>query len=131
VICTVIADDSDDIRLLIRVQLSSDGRFDIVGEAADGQQALDQIDANDPDLLLLDLAMPHMDGLEVLACLQARETRPPVVVFSGFASQAMIDKALALGAAAYIDKGRDLSEIAAILVETVEQPAGSAPSASR
>jgi DNA-binding NarL/FixJ family response regulator len=131
VISTVIADDCDDIRLLIRLQLSGDGRFDVVGEAGDGQQALDLIDASDPDLLLLDLAMPHMDGLEVLACLQAREFRPPVVVFSGFASQAMIDRALELGASAYIDKGRDLADIAAILVEAVEQPAGSAPSASR
>jgi DNA-binding NarL/FixJ family response regulator len=131
VISTVIADDSDDIRLLIRIQLSIDGRFDVVGEAADGQQALDLIDANDPDLLLLDLAMPTMDGLEVLACLQGRESRPPVVVFSGFASQTMIDRALELGAAAYIDKGRDLSDIAAILVEAVEQRSGSARSSAR
>ncbi|MEY2432467.1 MAG: hypothetical protein QOC92_2192 [Acidimicrobiaceae bacterium] len=126
-ISTVIADDSDDIRMLIRLQLSRDGRFDIVGEAGDGQQALDVIDARHPDLLLLDLAMPHMDGLEVLACLQARECRPPVVVFSGFASQTMIDRAMSLGAVAYIDKGRDLDEIAAILVEAVEQSSASAP----
>jgi DNA-binding NarL/FixJ family response regulator len=124
VISTVIADDSDDIRLLIRVQLSGDGRFEVVGEAGDGQQALDLIDANEPDLLLLDLAMPRMDGLEVLVSLQARESRPPVVVFSGFASQAMVDRAMQLGAAAYIDKGRDLSDIAAILVEAVEQRTG-------
>lgn len=117
---TVIADDADDIRMLLRMQLSADARFTVVGEAADGQEALELIDASEPDLLVLDLAMPRMDGLEVLSQLQQREGSPPVVVFSGFASQTMIDRALSLGATAYIDKGRDLSDIPTILVEAVE-----------
>jgi DNA-binding NarL/FixJ family response regulator len=125
----VIADDADDIRLLIRLQLSADDRFNVVGEAGDGVEALEQVDAKDPDLLLLDLAMPRMDGLEVLERLQAREERPPVVVFSGFASQTMIDRALALGATAYIDKGRDIAEIPAVLVEAVKKRNGQAHSA--
>ena len=110
----VIADDADDLRMLIRMQLVSDARFDVVGEAVDGVEAIEQVDAKDPDVLLLDLAMPRMDGLEVLALLQERD-RPPIVVFSGFSSQSMIDRALALGAAAYIDKGRNIGEVASII----------------
>ena len=115
----VIADDADDIRLLVRMQLSVDGRFKILGEAGDGQEALDLIDLDEPDLLLLDLAMPTMDGLEVLSRLQSRGGPVHTVVFSGFASQTMIDRAMSLGAVAYIDKGRDLADIPGILVDAV------------
>jgi NarL family two-component system response regulator YdfI len=115
----VIADDADDIRLLMRLQLMGDGRFEVVGEAEDGQQALDLIDLRDPDLLLLDLAMPNMDGLEVLTHLQASGRSMHTVVFSGFASQTMIDRAMSLGAVAYIDKGHDLAEIPGLLAAAV------------
>lgn len=114
----VIADDASEIRMLVRFELSRDGRFDVVGEAADGVETLEVLDQTSPDALLLDLAMPRMDGLEVLECLHSRPS-PPVVVFSGFSSQAMVDRALALGAAAYIDKGADLHSIPGILADAV------------
>jgi DNA-binding NarL/FixJ family response regulator len=117
----VIADDAGDIRMLVRMELTLDERFDVVGEAADGVEALAVIDKTRPDALLLDLAMPHMDGLEVLEELNSRPSPPPVVVFSGFANQAMIDRALALGAAAYIDKGADLHSIPQILADAVRK----------
>jgi DNA-binding NarL/FixJ family response regulator len=115
----VIADDAGDIRMLVRMELTLDERFDVVGEAADGVETLAVLDETRPDALLLDLAMPHMDGLEVLEHLNSRPSPPPVVVFSGFANQAMVDRALALGAAAYIDKGADLHSIPHILANAV------------
>lgn len=114
---TVIADDADDLRMLVRMALELDGRFDVVGEAGDGEDALRLVDLHEPDLLLLDLAMPRMDGLEVLEHLQKRAQAPPVVVLSGFATAAMVDRALSLGATAYIEKGRDLGEIPQILAD--------------
>ena len=116
----MIADDADDIRMLLRMQLSADARFSVVGEAADGQEALDLIDANQPDLLVLDLAMPRMDGLEVLERLHNRD-RPPIVVLSGFTNEAMIERALELGAAAYITKGHDLETLPDQLATAVEE----------
>lgn len=115
----VIADDAGEIRMLVRFALERDDRFDVVGEAADGVETLVVIDETDPDALLLDLAMPRMDGLEVLERLQARSSPPPVVVFSGFSNGAVIDKAMALGASAYINKGDDLQSIPTILADAV------------
>lgn len=108
---TVIADDADDLRMLIRLALENDARFSVVGEAADGEEALSVVDAERPDLLVLDLAMPRMDGLEVLTRLHERFEPPPVVVLSGFTNEAMIRRAMSLGAAAYVPKGRDITEL--------------------
>ena len=116
---TAVVDDADDLRMLVRIQLELDGRFLVVGEASDGVEALDVIGKERPDLVVLDLAMPVMDGLEVLRELHTRGWERPVVVFSGFGSQAMIDQALALGAADYIKKGSDLHDIPNLLADAV------------
>lgn len=115
----VLVDDADDLRAIVRIQLDLDPRFEVVGEARDGEEALARIADLPHDVLLLDLAMPRMDGLEVLQHLRARAWTRPVVVFSGFSSRTMINRALALGAAAYIDKGRDLGELADVLADSV------------
>jgi CheY-like chemotaxis protein len=119
VIRTVVVDDSEDLRFLMRMALSRDSRFEVVGEAANGQEALKMVDSADPDLLVLDLAMPIMDGLEVLAILHDRN-RPPIVVLSGFANEAMQARALDLGAVAYITKGTDISQVTDVLASAVE-----------
>jgi DNA-binding NarL/FixJ family response regulator len=116
---TAIVDDAADIRMLVRLQLDLDKRFAVVGEAADGIEGLDVIDRERPDLVLLDLAMPNMDGLEVLEELHRRNWERPVVVFSGFANQAMIDKAMSLGAASYVKKGLDIADIPDLLARAV------------
>src|SRR5688572_15324628 len=97
--------------MLIRLTLENDTRFSVVGEAADGEEALSVVDAEQPDLLVLDLAMPKMDGLEVLTHLHERSEPLPVVVLSGFTNEAMIRKAMSLGATAYVPKGRDITEL--------------------
>ena len=117
---TAIVDDAADIRMLVRMQLDLDPRFAVVGEGADGIEGLDLIERERPDLVLLDLAMPNMDGLEVLEELHRRAWDRPVVVFSGFANQAMIDKAMALGATSYVKKGLDIGEIPDLLARAAD-----------
>jgi NarL family two-component system response regulator YdfI len=126
VIRTAIVDDAADLRMLLRLQLERDDRFEIVGEACDGLEGLDLIATEDPDLVVLDLAMPRMDGLEVLEELRRRNRDRPVVVFSGFTSNEVVAKALALGAVDYIKKGTDLQQIADLLARAATgQPAPS------
>jgi DNA-binding NarL/FixJ family response regulator len=115
---TLLADDAEDIRLLMRVILSRDDRFDVVGEAADGFEALELVETYDPDLLVLDLAMPRMDGLEVLQHLQSRD-RPPIVVLSGFKNEELLSRALSLGARAYVTKGMDIDQLPDLLAKSV------------
>jgi DNA-binding NarL/FixJ family response regulator len=111
-----LVDDAADLRMLVRLQLEIDGRFDVVGEAADGVQGLSVIEEHGPDLVLLDIAMPEMDGLEVLQELRRRAWVRPVVVFSGFASTSTIEQAMALGATAYLKKGTDIHAVPDLLV---------------
>ncbi|MFP5351144.1 MAG: response regulator transcription factor [Actinomycetota bacterium] len=100
----LLADDADDIRMLIRILLEKDGRFEVVGDARDGAEALLLIETERPDVLVLDMGMPELDGLQVLSELQARGLRLKVLAFSGF-NGGVEEKALALGARAYLRKG--------------------------
>ena len=99
----VIADDDLPVRALLRHTLARDARFVVVGEAGDGSEALEVVAETDPDLLLLDLVMPEMDGLAVLHALGST-SRPTVVVLTGIDDD-LEDQALSGGAAAYLEKG--------------------------
>jgi DNA-binding NarL/FixJ family response regulator len=76
----LIVDDHDEFRRSARALLEADG-FEVVGEAADGEQAIEAIDALRPDVVLLDVQLPGMDGL-ALAELVARGHDPPAVVLT-------------------------------------------------
>lgn len=99
----LLVDDAQDMRALIGFVLDGSPRYRVVGEAGDGAAGIDQCRALDPDLVLLDLSMPGMDGLEALPHLM--ELGADVVVLSGYAKEAMAEKAVALGALGYIEKG--------------------------
>src|SRR5437870_947474 len=66
----VLADDVEDIRYLFRVVLEAAGRFEVVGEAATGREAVDLARSLQPDVILLDLGMPEMGGLEALPLIK-------------------------------------------------------------
>ena len=86
----------------------------VVGEAADGNAAIAQAELLQPDVILLDLSMPHRTGLEALP----RSTGSPaakVIILSGFAASVIEDDLLAHGAAGYIQKGIDPDEILAAI----------------
>ena len=112
----LLADDYPDLRELIRFQLERAG-FVVIGEATDGQEAVDMAKALSPDVIVLDLAMPKMDGLQALPTL--RETSPgsKVIVVSGFANGLMADRVLAAGAARFVEKGVGMDLVG--LVEAV------------
>jgi DNA-binding response OmpR family regulator len=80
----LIVDDDADIRLLLRLELSAEGHR--IAEAANGRQALEAIAADPPDLVVLDLMMPVLDGWAVLNELD-HATAPPIVVITAFASE--------------------------------------------
>jgi DNA-binding response OmpR family regulator len=79
----LVVDDHEDIRLLLRIELSADGHQ--ITEAANGEEALSALATNPPDLVLLDIMMPVVDGWEVLRRLDGQDA-PPIVVITGMAS---------------------------------------------
>ncbi len=112
----LLADDYPDLRELMRFQLERAG-FVVVGEATDGQEAVDMASLLSPDVILLDLAMPRMDGLQALPTLRETSPTSKVIVVSGFANGLMEDRALAAGAARFVEKGVGMDVVS--LVESV------------
>lgn len=107
-----IADDSEEIRALLKLALQLDDRLELAGEAGDGREALALVGAEQPDVLLLDVGMPRLDGLQVLDELQALHPGVKVVVYSGFAGENVREAALAAGAEDYLVKGIDPKALA-------------------
>jgi DNA-binding response OmpR family regulator len=98
----LIVDDNPDILVLLRTNLRAAGLDTL--EAQNGRVALQKIDEEDPDVVLLDLMMPVMDGWAVLDELQARPRHPPVIVVSAVEAAASVERAQRMGVAAYVTK---------------------------
>jgi DNA-binding NarL/FixJ family response regulator len=101
----LVADDVAELRELVTISLQRSGRFRVVAEARDGAEAVHLAARHQPDLCLLDMAMPVLDGLEALP--KIREVAPDtvVVVLSGFDAERMATTAVEQGAAGYLTKG--------------------------
>ncbi len=99
----LIVDDIEVLRQAVREVLEPAG-FRIAGEAADGRQALAQYRRLKPDLVVLDITMPEMDGISVLRRLRRRDPSCRVLMCSALSDQPMILRAIRLGAADYVVK---------------------------
>lgn len=122
-VCRVLlVDDNADIRLLVRMGLESTEGFEVFGEAADGREALDAVDADCPDAILLDLAMPVMDGFEALPLLRARCPRSRVVVFSASDTRATRARVSLAGSSDFLPKGATIAEVVASLRSVARLP---------
>jgi DNA-binding NarL/FixJ family response regulator len=122
----VLVDDTAEIRAVLRVTLELDGRFEIVGEAADGAEAVAVAAAQRPDAIVLDLAMPVMDGLEAIPEIRLLVPAARILVLSAFDAARIAREALELGADAYVQKGTALADVASLLVRLCS-PRAAAP----
>ena len=116
----VVADDVAQLRGLLRLLLERSGHFTVVAEAANGAEAVDATARERPDLTLLDLSMPVMDGLEALPLIRQAVPSCAVVVLSGFDADRMARTALAAGASAYLVKGIPPDHLVARLLELLD-----------
>jgi DNA-binding NarL/FixJ family response regulator len=100
----VVADDADSVRDLVCLLLDSEPDFAIVGQARDGVEAVDVISRARPDLVLLDVGMPVMDGLSALPAVRRAVPNARIVMFTGFPVETICDEAAARGADATLAK---------------------------
>ena len=111
----VLVDDSDDIRELYRYILDHDGRYEVVGEARDGEEAIRLAEETHPDTIVLDLTMPGVGGFDALAAIHEFAPEVRVVVVTATPAFEGERRARALGADAYIEKRPGLLELADLL----------------
>jgi DNA-binding NarL/FixJ family response regulator len=110
----LLVDDDADLRLLLRVTLSDRG-FDIVGEAGDGAEGVEQAARLQPDVIVLDLAMPTMDGLTALPLLAQVAAGSPVVVLSAQDDDDIQARTAALGGRGFVHKPTTMNHLAQVL----------------
>jgi len=114
----LVVDDEPDILLMLRMALEDDGHEIVM--AADGEMALARIAEHSPDLVVLDLMMPVLDGFGVLERLQANGPSLPVLVLSARNDQADVDRALGLGAAEFMAKPFDIDRLLAVVASKLD-----------
>ncbi len=108
----VLADDHPVVREGVRALLESDPEFEVAGQAAEGAEVLDLVERLQPDVVILDLMMPGMGGLEVTRHLTRRPYGPAVLILSMHESEAYVIEAMRSGAAGYALKQAPAGELA-------------------
>ena len=106
----VIAEDNALLRGVLRDALEEAG-MQVVGEAGDGAEALTMAENNRPDVVVMDMRMPNVDGIEATQRIASASWAMPVVVLSAYDEPQMIEAALAAGASNCLKKGVGLDEL--------------------
>jgi two-component system, chemotaxis family, chemotaxis protein CheY len=117
VIRVFLCDDVPDLRFLFRLALEERDGVEVVGEAGDGAAGVEAIASLKPDIVLLDLAMPVMDGLQAIPLIRECSPATRIIVLSGFGDGPAADSARALGIDRFVDKSTSLEEISAAVLE--------------
>ncbi len=107
-----VVDDQNLVREGLKGLLALVDDVEVIGEAADGQEAVDAVPEVAPDLLLLDLRMPILDGVEVLRQLGARQVLPPTLVLTTFDDDTLLLETIRAGAKGFLLKDVSLDQLA-------------------
>jgi DNA-binding NarL/FixJ family response regulator len=108
----LVIDDGDSVRDIIRIFLEREG-FDVCGEAADGVEAIEQAKKLKPDLIVLDLAMPRMNGAEAASILSTTMPDVPIILITLYQNVLGSALASAVGVKAVIDKTDGMGKLVA------------------
>jgi DNA-binding NarL/FixJ family response regulator len=121
----LIADDNSVVRSVLRSELEQHPMLQVCGVASDGSQALEQALALNPDLLLLDFAMPDRNGIQVAAAVSKKLPHTRIILFTLFDDSFGDSVAAAAGVYAVLDKSDGLAPLFAIIEELLPKPAPS------
>ena len=117
----VIADDHRLFAEALQAILASDERIEVVGQAGDGEEAVELARELGPDVVLMDVSMPVLDGFEATREIRAASDRVRVLMLTGSNSRADVDRSREAGASGYVTKDRIASELVAAIVEVTRR----------
>ena len=115
----LIADDHSLFAQALQAILGTDERFETVGLAKNGRKAVELAESLKPDVVLMDISMPVMDGFEATKRLRKKSPDVPVVVLTGSNARGDVDKARTSGATGYLTKDRIAGELIDAILEAV------------
>ena len=107
----LVVDDHPVMRDGLRTIISEDPTLEVVGEASDGREAIEQFRRLTPDLMLIDLQMPDLDGLQAITMIRSEFPDATIIVLTTFPGDARVVRAFALGAVSYLLKTARSEEI--------------------
>jgi DNA-binding NarL/FixJ family response regulator len=107
----LVVDDHTMLRSGLRQTLAQQPGFSLVGEAATGQDALKLVRETQPDLVLLDVHLPDLGGLEISRRILAEHPATKIIIFSSDAARTLVDEALELGVCGYVSKTSSVEEL--------------------
>jgi two-component system, NarL family, nitrate/nitrite response regulator NarL len=113
----LIADDHRLFAEALEAILAADDRIEVVGQANDGGEAVELADALKPDVVLMDVSMPVLDGFEATREIRSTSDQVSVLMLTGSDSRADVDRSRDAGAAGYVTKDRIASELVEAIVE--------------
>jgi two-component system response regulator DesR len=111
----ILADDEHLLRAALSAVLTLDGTIDVVAQAENGKEAVTATRQFHPDVLVIDLEMPEMDGLEAVKSILLEAPEQRVLMLTRHARQGVLRRALKLGVQAFMSKGADPEEIAEVI----------------
>lgn len=117
----MVVDDSEDSRFLLRKRLGGKRQFQIVGEASNGSEAVDLVQELKPDIVIMDVRMPTMDGVEATRQIKERFPDTSVLAYSGFSDLEQMDAMREAGAVGYVLKDAPAEELIMRLQDSASQ----------
>jgi DNA-binding NarL/FixJ family response regulator len=117
----LIADDHRLFTQALEAILDTDRRLEVAGHAADGAEAVQLAISLDPDVILMDISMPNMDGFQATKHIRKQRPDACILMLTGSNSRTDVDRARAAGAAGYVTKDRIAAELIDAIIEVVSR----------
>jgi DNA-binding NarL/FixJ family response regulator len=117
----LIADDHRLFAEALQAILAADERIEVVGTARDGREAVELERQLEPDVVLMDISMPSMDGVDAARAIRKRNGDACILMLTGSNSRADVDRSRAAGASGYVTKDRIAAELIDAIVEVAER----------